>query len=115
MIKENTQPYIGITQRLTVPQDRLQSAALGMGLLLTGAGLGAGMFGASMFTLGYTASTLYRTVQPYIDARGSYAILWVTVVVPILIIWQRNSDPPVDIPDEPQPPTEGDPVPPPEW
>jgi hypothetical protein len=90
MISENKTPYTTETIRLTPRASVVPSAVLGLGLVLVGAVMGAGMFGGAMFLAGWEASALYRTIQPYIDARGTYAILWVTIAVPILAIWHTN-------------------------
>jgi hypothetical protein len=90
MIVENETPYTAKTIRLTPRAPVVSSAVLGLGLILIGAAMGAGMFGGAMFLAGWEASALYRTIQPYIDARGTYAILWITIAVPILAIWHTN-------------------------
>lgn len=90
MIVENETPYTAETIRLTPRSSVIPSAALGLCLVLVGAVMGAGMFGGAMFLAGWEASAFYRTIQPYIDARGTYAILWFTIAVPILAIWHTN-------------------------
>ncbi len=90
MIKENEQPCTTETTQLTPARIELGSAALGLGLMLSGAVIGASTFGSAMFLAGYTASTLYRTVQPYIDARGSYAVFAICFAIPLLLVWRGN-------------------------
>jgi hypothetical protein len=93
MIVENETPYTAETIRLTPRAPVVSSAALGLSLILIGAAMGAGMFGGAMFLVGWKAAVFYRTLQPYIDARGTYALLWVTIAVPILAIWHTNKNP----------------------
>ena len=88
MIIENETPCTGATIRLR-PQVR-KDVLTGLGLVLIGAALGVGMFGWSMFTIGWEASTLYRTLQPYITERGSYALLTICFATPVVLIWRGN-------------------------
>lgn len=98
MIIEKETPYTTetinltpLTTRLSPVVTELPAAALGFGLILIGAVMGAAMFGGAMFLSGWEASVVYRTIQPYIDARGTYAILWVTIAVPIYCVWKTNT------------------------
>ncbi len=95
-IVENENPAIAETIRLTPITERISPTVhhsdvlLGLGLVLCGAVLGAALFGASMFSAGWVASTVYRTIQPYIEARGSYAVFAICFAIPVLAVWRGN-------------------------
>lgn len=94
MIIENKHPYTGITQPLIAPTERLSTSQidqrsrtiLALGLIL----FGWGSSGVVMFSAGWGASVVYRTIQPYIATRGSYAIFAICFAVPMLLIWRGN-------------------------
>lgn len=53
--------------------------------------VGGIMLGAGLFLFGYRLGYLAGVLQPWVDARGWIALLFVAIGAPMLMIWHGNN------------------------